>query len=543
MPTLVCVPLMVETVERAIADAVLAGEHGADLVEYRIDELFSTLDDLPDVLRLVDGSPLPCIVTCRPTWEGGFYDGDEDERVAMFERLGTSDTPPRYIDAELAAYTRSANEQMKINLAVDHPGQKRDLRTRLILSSHDFSGRPADLTRRVLRMQREPAASVNKVAFRARSLRDNLELFDLLAESPRPMVALGMGEFGLMSRILAPKFGGFLTFASLRDESTTAPGQPSIQELLGTYRFRTIGRATRVYGIVGWPVGHSRSPLIHNAGFEELGHDGVYVPMPIVSGDDPETSYASLKATLMEFIEHPSLDFAGCSVTLPFKESLVRLAREQGWTLDGVASASGSANTVVVERDERGVAASVRVVNTDAAAALHGLSRELGGLRGKRVLMLGAGGVARAIAFALAGEGAALVITNRSGSRAERLAGDINALHPGAAAALPWPERGGATPDAIVHCTSVGMAGGPAPDESPLGPDAFANLSPGTVLLETVYAPVRTSLLSMARDAGWRTIDGVEMFVEQGAKQFELWTGCPAPRENFARLVRDALNG
>lgn len=543
MPTLVCVPIMVESVERAIADAVLAGEHGADLVEYRIDELFSTLDDLPDVVRLVDGSPLPCIVTCRPIWEGGFYDGDEDERVAMFERLGTSDTPPRYIDAELAAYARSANERMKIDLAVDHPGQQRDLRTRLILSSHDFSGRPADLTRRVLKMQSEPAAAVHKVAFRARSLRDNLELFDLLAESPKPMIALGMGEFGLMSRILAPKFGGFLTFASLRDEATTAPGQPSLHDLLETYRFRSIGRATKVYGIVGWPVGHSRSPLIHNAGFEQVGHDGVYVPMPVASGDDPETSYASLKATLLEFIEHPSLDFAGCSVTLPHKENLVRLARERGWSLDRVSEASGSANTVVVERDERGGAASVRVANTDAAAALHGLERELGSLRGKRVLMLGAGGVARAIAFALAGEGAELLVTNRTTSRAERLAADINEAHAGAATALDWSDRESTKADAVVHCTSMGMSGGPAPEESPLGPDAFAYLPPETVLLETVYAPVRTTLLSMARDAGWRILDGVEMFVEQGAKQFELWTGCPAPRENFARLVRDALNG
>lgn len=543
MPTLVCVPIMVETVERAIADAVVAGEHGADLVEYRIDELFSTLDDLPDVLRLVEGSPLPCIVTCRPTWEGGHYDGDEDERVAMFERLGTSDSPPRYIDTELAAYTRSANERMKIDLAVDHPGQQRDLRTRLILSSHDFSGRPADLTRRVLKMQGEPAAAVCKVAFRARSLRDNLELFDLLAESPKPMVALGMGEFGLMSRILAPKFGGFLTFASLRDEATTAPGQPSLHDLLRTYRFGSIGRSTKLYGVVGWPVGHSRSPLIHNAGFEEVGHDGVYVPMPIASGDDAETSYASLKATLLEFIEHRLLDFAGCSVTLPHKENLVRLAREQGWNLDEVAHASGSANTVVVVRDDRGGPASVTVVNTDAAAAAQGLSRELGGLRDKRVLLLGAGGVARAIAFALAGEGAAVTITNRTASRAERLAADVNAAHAGAATALPWSDREAATCDAVVHCTSMGMSGGPAPEESPLGPDAFANLPPTTVLLETVYAPVRTTLLSMARDAGWRILDGVEMFVEQGAKQFELWTECPAPRETFARLVRDALNG
>lgn len=543
MPTLVCVPIMVETVERAIADAALAGEHGADVVEYRVDELFSGLDDLPAVQRLVEGSPLPCIVTCRPTWEGGHYDGDEDERVAMFEQLGACDAPPRYLDAELAAYLHSANKRMKVDLAVDHPAQQRALRTRLILSSHDFSGRPADLTRRVLRMQAEPAASVCKVAFRARSLRDNLELFDLMAESNKPMIALGMGEFGLMSRILAPKFGGFLTFASLRDEQTTAPGQPSLDDLLRLYRFRRIGRDTRVYGVVGWPVGHSRSPLIHNAGFDEVGHDGVYIPLPVASGDDPETSFASFKATMLELIEHRALGLAGCSVTLPHKEHLVRLASEQGWGLDAVAAASWSANTLAVERDSRGLAIGVRVVNTDAAAALQGLEHALGGLRGRNILLLGAGGVARAIAFALAGEGARLEITNRTADRAAQLVSDVNEAAPGTARPLPWAEREHATADAVVHCTSMGMAGGPAPDESPLGAGAFAEMPRETVLLETVYAPVRTTLLSMARDAGWRTIDGVEMFVEQGAAQFELWTQRPAPRETFARLVRDALNG
>ncbi len=543
MPTLVCVSILVETVERAGADAVLAGEHGADLVEYRIDEFFSSLDDLPEVLRLVEHSPLPCIVTCRPTWEGGEYDGDEDQRVAMFEKLGTSDRPPQYIDVELAAYSRSANERMKVDLAVDHPGQGRDLHTRLVLSTHDFSGRPADLTRRVLRMQAEPAASIHKVAFRARSVRDTLELFDLLAESPKPMVALGMGEHGLISRILAPKFGGFLTFATLRDHSATAPGQPTLADLLGVFRFREIGRQTKVFGIVGWPVGHSQSPRIHNAGFAEVGFDGVYVPLPVATGDDPETSYASFKATLLELIEHPRLDFSGCSVTLPHKENLVRLAVERGWTLDAVSAASGSANTLVVERDERGGAAAVRVCNTDAAAAVGGLVRELGSVNDKRVVVLGAGGVGRAIAFALAGAGAQVSVTNRTPERAAQLVADISAAHPDVANVLPWDARETTTTEAFVNCTSVGMEGGPAPEESPLGPAAFAHLPPATVLLETVYAPARTRLLSMAQDAGWRTIDGVEMFVEQGARQFELWTQRPAPREQFACLVRDALKG
>lgn len=547
-PTLLCVSIMVEQVDAARADAIRAAEHGADLIEYRIDQCFrsphDTPHDTPEILRLIEESPLPCIITCRPTWEGGLYEGDEDDRLTLFQALGTSDHPPRYIDVELKALTRTPAASPTINTAVDHPDPTRDIHTRLILSTHDFQGRPADLTRRLLAMQDEPAASVCKVAFRARSLRDNLELFDTLTERTRPTIALGMGEFGLMSRVLAPKFGGFLTFATLRDESATAPGQPTLDDLLNTYRFRSITPATRVYGIVGWPVGHSLSPRIHNAGFTEVGHDGVYLPLPIAAPEGGgQDSYTSFKATLLELIHHPRLDFAGCSVTMPHKENLVRLARECAWELDEVSALSNSANTLVIERTNDGTLASARVFNTDAAAAIACLSKPLESLAGKRITLLGAGGVARAIAFGLAAEGARITITNRSPNRAEQLVSDINAAFPDAAHQQPWADRAATTPDAYINCTSVGMTDGPAPDESPLPPEAFERAPCNTVLLETVYAPVRTRLVSQAQDAGWHTIVGLEMFVDQGARQFQLWTGRPAPRECFRRLVRNALTG
>ncbi len=539
--TLLCVPIMVEGADRAWAEAIRVAEDGADMVEYRIDQFLHSPDDEAEVLRLVEESPLPCIVTCRPLWEGGLYDGDEDQRLAFFAQLGAAEHPPAYIDAELAAYTRSADARRQLDLAVGQFGRQREVRTRLILSSHDFAGRPSDLTRRMLAMQGEEAAAVCKVAFRARSLRDNLELFDMLAERTKPTIALGMGEFGLASRVLAPKFGGFLTFASLRSEAATAPGQPTLRDLLDQYRFRSIGPATKVYGIVGWPVGHSMSPLIHNAGFAEVGHDGVYVPLPIAVGEDGAGGYESFKATMLELVLHPRLDFAGCSVTMPHKEHLVRLARECGWSLDEVSGLSGSANTLVLERGETGDLRSASVANTDAAAALGCLEGAAGSLAGKRVVVLGAGGVARAIAFGAAASGASVVITNRSPERATRLAGEVNGAFAGRAAAAPWADRAGQAPDAYAHCTGVGMTGGPAPDESPLPPEAFANRN--MALLETVYHPVRTRLLSQAQDAGWRTVDGVSMFVEQGARQFEMWTSLPAPRDRFDRLVRSTLSG
>ena len=158
---MICVPILADDPAIAKRDAILASELGADIVEFRVDLLMELEESLASriaiIKNLVEGSPLPCIVTCRPEWEGGLYSGDEDERVSMFEAVGTAEHPPAYIDFELKAYTASANIKQKINLAVDHPNQQRAVRTRLILSTHDFEGRPADLTRRLIAMHDEPA--------------------------------------------------------------------------------------------------------------------------------------------------------------------------------------------------------------------------------------------------------------------------------------------------------------------------------------------------------------------------------------------------
>ncbi|MFI4893269.1 MAG: type I 3-dehydroquinate dehydratase, partial [Phycisphaerales bacterium JB058] len=224
MPTLVCVPITVLEIDAALADANEAKLLGADIVELRIDSYFPGSEGdsedqlrLNELKRLIAECPLPIILTCRSATEGGDYDGDEADRVSLLEKLCiNTDHPPAYLDFELACYQKSANIRQKINLCVDHPKQERDVRTRLILSMHDFDGRPKDLMRRLADAWAEPAASVVKFAFRARSIRDNLEIFEILRDAPKHTIGLGMGEFGLMSRVLAPKFGGFLTFASLR---------------------------------------------------------------------------------------------------------------------------------------------------------------------------------------------------------------------------------------------------------------------------------------------------------------------------------------
>ncbi len=530
--------MMVRDVDHALLRAREAKDAGADLVEYRVDELCSGDEGETEIiLGLVQDSPLPCIVTCRPTWEGGACDADDMTRVALFEALGTSDHPPAYIDVELAAYTRSANLRQKVNLAIDHDKQSRDVRTSLILSTHDFDSRPADLTRRVLAMSTEGAAAVHKVAFRARSLRDNLELFDLLGDRTKPMIALGMGEFGLMSRVLAPKFGAFLTFASIHKEETTAPGQPTLRELLDQYRFRSITPETRVYGVIGWPVGHSMSPHIHNAGFEGVGHDGVYLPLPIASGETGQDgAYESFKATLLAMIDHRALDLSGASVTIPHKEHLARLAREQGWAIDAMSERCAAANTVTIERDEGRLAVSVS--NTDAPAAAACLNEALAGLTGKRVAIVGAGGVARAIGAGVSALGARVLIVNRTPERATALSESIG---PDVCDVLTMDELAESPPDAIVNATPVGMAGGPAPDQSPVPGSVLDACPPGTAVFDTIYTPIDTPMLLAARERGLPTIDGVDMFVRQAALQFEGWTGKAAPTGLFERIISEHL--
>ena len=550
--TQICVPIMVEEHASAIRDATLAAEHGADLVEFRVDVFFEDKEESTDllgdriarVLELVKASPLPCIVTCRPHWEGGEYHGDDDERVSMYEALGTSDHPPAYIDVELATYTRSANIRQKINLGVNHPKQQRAVSTRLILSTHDFEGRPADLTRKVLQMQDEPACSVIKIAYRARSIRDNLELFEILRDQIKPTIALGMGEFGVMSRILAPKFGGFLTFASLRDESTTAPGQITIEDLLTLYRFRSIKPSTKVYGIIGWPVKQSMSPLVHNAGFEQIGWDGVYVPMPV------ESSYESFKATVLSLIDHRELDFAGASVTIPHKEHLYRLASELGtgnlWLNDPDSEACGAGNTLVVspvfdskEHTEYGV------YNTDSRA-VWSLLDLLEVWSEKDVGVVGSGGVARAAAAPFVARGAPVHVFARNSDTAQNLAEQLNGVQTKAAQRVivqshPIDALSAFRCDLYINCTPVGMTSGPDPDGLSIPIPDMPNLSPDTVFFDTVYNPIETPMLKAAKERGYRTIDGVQMFVKQAAAQFEIWTGQQAPEELFDKIVRTKL--
>jgi len=378
---------------------------------------------------------------------------------------------------------------------------------------------------------------VHKIAFTARSLRDNLELFDLLGRAPKPTIALGMGRFGLMSRVLAPKFGGFLTFASLCPSSTTAPGQPTIDELFGTYRFRAIGRATKVYGVVGWPVEHSKGPLVHNAGFEAVGWDGVYLPLPVAAdADDREASGLSFETTVRALAGHGSLGLRGVSVTVPHKEHAAVYGAEPIHA--GIDDAIGAVNTLHWSGAGPGAGAVCRMANTDASAIGGLLGGALGDLSGASIGIVGAGGVARAALAAAHGAGASATVYCRDLDRAAALR-EID----GGLKAEPLDELVGSAHDAYINCTPIGMAGGSDPEGLSIPIPEMVRIGAGTVFFDTVYTPAETPMLRAARERGCRTIDGAAMFVRQAAGQFEVWTGRGVPGGLFEGLVEGERGG
>lgn len=559
--TYLCVAIFVKDEAQARRDIALAAEAGADLVELRVDEL----PDAEVVGRIVGAASLPCVVTCRPSWEGGRCELPEDDRLMFLSRVG--DAMPAYIDIELIAGRRFVDTLRQMAKQ-----SSRHERTGIIFSSHDFEGRPIKLTTTFAELVESPA-DVAKIVWTARTVRDNLEAFELLRHQAKPTIALCMGEAGLISRILARKFGAFLTFASLDAGGGTAPGQISVADMKRRYRWDAVTPKTKVYGVVGSPVGHSMSPAIHNAAFDATGFDGVYVPLLV----DP--SYEAFKAFMESFLAAEGLDLSGLSVTIPHKENALRYLKEKGATVDPLAERIGAVNTILIERDGdcgaavsaalaphgrtdadsaaeegRGSAAGtaapqlgVRLsgTSTDYAAILDSLTATLGcgrdDLKNYRFAVLGAGGTGRTAVAALAHYGGTVVVYNRTREKADALAAEFNpsaAAAGGKVVAADWAKLCDSCCHVYLNTTSIGMS--PNVDASPFG-DAAPKLSADHVAFDAVYNPVRTKFLRQAEEAGAKTITGVEMFVRQAAAQFEAWTKRPAPADVMRRVVEGRL--
>lgn len=510
-------------VTSALEQARTASSQGAQLVEWRVDELALEEAGHRACHALVRDAPLPCILTCRMVEEGGRFGGDESDRVGLIQSLIKAGDAPKYIDIESIAWRRDRDLRMAVGQLLA------DTDCGLVLSTHDFESRPDDLARQLDAMWAEDDASVVKVAWMARSIRDSLEAMELLRDAAGPMIVLCMGRFGVMSRVLAGKFGGLLTFSSLGEEEATAPGQLTISQLRDEYRFDSIAPSTRVFGILGDPIEHSLSPLLHNTGYERSGFDGVMVPMPVIEG------WESFKASLICMLDHPSFNLSGLAVTSPHKRNLSRFVEEAGGTLTPMVHRCGSANTLVVLPD-----GSLVADNTDTEGVV-GPLRQVMSLKDAKVAMLGAGGAARAAAIGLLMEGAHVVVFNRSQERARELVEDVRGRMQDPVS-IEYRTEGPRQEDSFnvfINMTTLGMAGGPGPEESPLEALGGSSevLNDQTIVFDAVYSPLQTPLVRQASSRGAKVITGDAMFLAQAARQFRIWTGTEAPLDTWQALL------
>ncbi len=497
--TALIVPLIQSTAGEMRACMSRASEAGADMVELRLDHLADLPDDA-DLKSLLENRPVPAIVTYRPIRQGGRFDGDESDRLEILTaaaRLGAD-----YIDVVL-----------------DVPPDNRP-KGRTILSHHDFTGSPADLEEIVAELEASDA-DVCKIVFTANGPEDALTALAILRNATKPTISLAMGEAGLASRILAGKFGAFGTFASLSEGSESAPGQLTIEQMKNLYRWDSAGPATEVYGVIGCPVAHSMSPAIHNSAFAETGIDAVYVPLLIESGAENFNRFMEAVA--------PWTDIRGLSVTIPHKENAI--ARVGAEKTDELSRQIGAINTIAITPD-----GSFSGTNTDYAAAIDALCAAMGigrdDLSGRKVAVIGAGGVARAIVAALAHHNAETTIYNRTFTRAEKLAEEFGAK------ACPLDKVAEISSEIIINCTSIGMH--PNVNDTPI---STGTLSRVKVVFDTIYNPIQTRLLREASDAGCLTVSGVDMFVNQAVAQFEFWTDKSAPRDLMREVVVRHLTG
>jgi 3-dehydroquinate dehydratase/shikimate dehydrogenase len=425
------------------------------------------------------------IATCRSRRGGGQFHGSQKAQLEVLVQAVRAGC--RWCDMEIETAERTSPEVMQNALSP----------ARLMVSHHEFRRTPRNLpsvARRLLRAGGEIA----KIASYSRSISDSVRICEL-ARGRRDIVAIPMGEMGLAGRILALRAGSALAYAAV--EQATAPGQLSLDAMEDLYRAGQITPRTRVYGVIGNPISHSLSPLLHNTAFHARKFDAVFVPFLVRNVDD---FLRSVKP----------FGVAGFAVTIPHKEGIVRHLDD----CDPLAARIGAVNTVVIRGAGR-----LYGYNTDYVGVLRSLEHRMQ-LAGSRVLLVGAGGAARAAAFALAQAGAIVCLSARRPERARALARAVGAQ------VVARADLRREFFDAIVNCTPVGMH---ARGGSPL---ASVELN-CRLVMDMVYRPRTTELLRMARRRGIEIVSGVEMFLAQGFAQYEIWTGERAPEAAVRRTV------
>jgi 3-dehydroquinate dehydratase/shikimate dehydrogenase len=489
----VCLALSGDTIDDMLATAESMARDNPFL-EFRLDYLKQPLAALPKIHRFLETHQyVTAIGTCRRVENGGKFKGSLASQLEVLTKANAAGCP--IVDLEIESALKSKRDAIA------------RLRSRagLIVSFHDFRA-TRNLDETLEKMLKVPA-DFYKVVSTATTLSDNVAMMKFLQmqSDKHALIGLCMGEQGIISRVLSVRAGSVFTFGAVSADLKTAPGQISAGELRSIYRIDQVDAATRVYGVAGDPIEHSLSPVIMNTALRRENVNGVYLPL-----------HAKTLKDLMRCVREIPLH--GLSVTMPYKQSILAHLDNT----DAHTTKIGACNTVV-----RGQDGKLYGFNTDAAGVVRPLEQRLT-IENAKVLVLGAGGAARAAVFGLKERGAEIWILNRTSVKAQKLARQAKAR------TIKRADLRKIAFDVIINATPVGMGN---TRECPLKDEEIQ----ARVVFDMVYDPVETHLLQVARAKGIAVIPGVEMFVQQAARQFEIWTGKPAPAGDMLRAVTIAL--
>ena len=481
----ICVSIIEPRLEAAVDAARSAVSKGADMVEVRFDMQYP----LPTNLSSFSSVHVPKIATLRTVDQGGKYSGNERERLAFFQtamRAGFD-----FIDLEHDSSLLDRREK--------------ELRGVILISSyHDFEKTPPASAILDIMIRASSKGAIPKAAFKVNGMADLLSIIDaarMFSTTDKKFVLIGMGELGEVIRMCADEIGSAFSYAALEEGKEAAPGQIDVEKMKALSEKRTI------VGIIGHPLSHTMSPAMHNAAFTELKMAGRYLAFPVQSTE--------LETFLQVAVE---VDLRGFNVTIPHKEAIVPLLDR----LDPSAEKVKAVNTVLMEEGQ------LIGFNTD----VHGVSmvfKEAGVLiKGRKALIIGAGGAARACCAALSESGARIVVVNRTGEKAEALSRDFKNTR-----AANMQEFDKEAFDIVINCTPLGMKG--FPDEMPLPPSIF---KPGQFVMDLIYNPQKTRFLTEAEKRGAIIANGESMLIHQALKAFEIWTGRGASFEAMLGALR-----
>jgi 3-dehydroquinate dehydratase / shikimate dehydrogenase len=485
----ICVALGLSTSSELLRAAEREYKDGSKFFEFRLDYLSDPARGIEVIRAFRESYPdAQILATCRHKQNSGRFSGSIEQQIKILQASSEAGATALDLEIESAEQAKPAIPSLR----------KAAL---LFVSYHNFQNTPT-LDRIIKRLQRTPADAY-KIATTACKPSHNLRLLQFVRQHRGlPLIALGMSETGTASRVLAPSCGCLFTYAAPSCDEGTAPGQVPAKTMRSLYRCEKLTKQTRVYGVIADPAAHSKSPLIHNRAFQARRVDAVYLPFLVANrylGDWMMVARA--------------LPVAGFSVTIPHKQRIMRHLD----IIEPLAKRIGAVNTVWKKGGKW------RGANTDVEGILKPLKRHLR-LAHASILIAGYGGAARAAAIALTDAGAEVTITGRNLKSAQALARAAKAE------AITLREAQGNRYDALIHATPVGMF----PNN---GECLFDDAIPAHIVFDMVYNPHETMLLERAKEHGCTLIHGSEMFLEQAASQFEIWTGESAPRSAMASAL------